>query len=201
MDYVTNEQLYNYFKSEIETLGQKEIDELRGEMKDLKEEEIRKITTRLREKYQKRERYKLRELNTDHSTQINKINQKNHRLLMEKRQTLLEKIFDEVRKRLEAHVDTDAYMEQMIEKIKALYETFGKENVVFYIGEHDTRLKKAITEHFPDHDGIHAVSHITIGGYVAECEAKGLRADETLDTCLRDNRDWFYANADLFIRK
>lgn len=201
MDYVTNQQLYNYFKSEIETLGQKEIEKLRAEMKDLKEERLKKITASLREKYEKKERYRLRELNTDHSTQINKINQKNHRLLMEKRQNLLEKIFTAVEDRLYDYVKTDDYLGFMTEKIKKLNEMFGEEAVEFYIGDDDKKLHDAIKEFFPSNDGIHKTSDINIGGYIAECEAKGLRADETLDTCMSDNRDWFYANADLFIRE
>ena len=41
---------------------------------------------------------------------------------------------------------------------------------------------------------------ILLGGFRMECEEKGIVVDETFDTGIDEQKDWFYTNSGLFIK-
>ncbi|MGM0435867.1 MAG: V-type ATP synthase subunit E [Bacillota bacterium] len=200
MEYNTNQELYQYFTHEIERIGEQQIEALRKEMDEKKKSELKRISDNIERKTKKYLNRELKNLNTDFSSEINRIHTENHRKLMEKRENLLETIFDDVRKKLADFVKSDDYKTLLEKTVKETVDYLGTESLTFTVGEEDEGVKNVLKETLSSKYEVKTSKTITIGGFKVKSESKGLEIDRTLDKKLKDQRDWFHANSGLFIR-
>lgn len=200
MEYLSDEQLFQYFQKEINESKQKRINKLRKEIDGIKEKELKIIHQELDENIQHALRLELKELRTNHSFEINKINTENSRNLMKKRQELLQLVFDEVSQKLKKYLKSKEYEAKMKEKILGLENTFQHQEVQFQIGDNDTILENVIKSVYQGKNKIEKVDSIMHGGFIVSCLDKGIEIDETIDNRLLEKKEWFYENSNLFIK-
>ncbi len=200
MEYNTNQELYQYFTHEIERISEQQIEALRKEMDEKKRSELKRITDNIERKTRKYLNRELKSLNTDFSSEINHIHTENHRKLMEKRENLLENIFSEVKDKLEKFVKSNKYDTLLKKMLKETVEYLDTDSLTFITSEKDDTIKKVLKDTVSVDYEIKTSKDIAIGGFKAKSDALGLEVDRTLDKKLRDQRDWFHANSNLFIR-
>ena len=200
MEYNTNQELYQYFTHEIERIGEQQIEALRKEMDEKKKSELKRITDNIERRTRKYLNRELKNLNTDFSSEINRIHTENHRKLMEKRENLLETVFQDVRKKLVDFVKSDAYVSLLEKTLKETVDYLEVEPVTFVVCEDDDVIKDVIEDTLSIDYEIKTSQAITIGGFKAKSVEKGLEIDRTIDKKIKEQRDWFHANSGLFIR-
>ena len=76
----------------------------------------------------------------------------------------------------------------------------GYEQVVFYVADRDQAVLKDICEAYGKPCEGKCDADILLGGFRMECEEKGIVVDETFDTGIDEQKDWFYTNSGLFIK-
>jgi len=118
------------------------------------------------------------------------------RELFGEREAIAEEVFAEARQKLKDFVSSDGYKSFLERSAKEIYDLFGDEFCVLYIAPSDEKYGETLSIILP-HAEIEADSRITIGGVRAYCKKLGLTADDTLDTRLDDQKDWFIANSGL----
>lgn len=200
MEYRSNQDLYNYFTHEIDRIGEQQIEALRKEMDEKKRREMKRINDEIEQRNHKYLDRQLRSLNTDFSSEINRIYTDNHRKLMDKRKGLLQAVFKAAEDKLEAFVESDEYRSLMKKRIQKTIEFLDASDIVFFIKEDDTVIPDIIQK---DHDGAYETEKtqdIRFGGFKARSPEKGLETDETFNRKLEEQKEWFYANSNLFIR-
>jgi vacuolar-type H+-ATPase subunit E/Vma4 len=200
MEYNTNQELYQYFTQEIERIGEQQIEALRKEMDEKKRSELKKIQENIDRKTKKFLNRELKALNTDFSSEINQIHTENNRKLIEKRENLLESIFTEVKEKLEVFVKSDDYKAWLEESIKESVDYLDTEPLTFSVKDNDDVIKTVLKNAVSIKYDLNASKNISIGGFKVKSDSKGLEIDRTFDKKLKDRRDWFYANSNLFIR-
>ncbi len=200
MEYNNYEKLLDFFKKEINQIGSEKIKELENEISEIKDREIGKIRSDIEENVNRYKMFELKSVNTDHSSEINKINNKNHRLLMQKRQELIDSIFNDVIKKINKYVKTDDYYQLMEEKLLKSLKILKTDDIVFKYKKDDKLLKKILSENgFKDKTTI-ASTDILIGGFIASSVKRRIEINETLDVRLEEKKQWFFENSNLFIR-
>jgi V/A-type H+-transporting ATPase subunit E len=200
MEYNTNQELYQYFTHEIERIGEQQIEALRKEMDEKKKSELKRITENIERKTRKYLNRELKNLNTDFSSEINRIHTENHRKLMEKREDLLETVFESVKERLSDFVKSDAYKMLLEKTVKETVAYLDTDGLTFMVRDNDDSIKSVLENTLSIKYEVKPSKDIIIGGFKVKSQSKGLEIDRTIDKKLRDQRDWFHANSGLFIR-
>ncbi len=200
MDYYTNEQLYRYFENEIKTSAARQSEALRKEIADLKDKELKKIQKDLQESIDNATRLEMKELQVDHSYEINKIVMESSRKLMKLRQQLLEEVFTEAETKLRDFVASEEYAKLMEKKLSDILEKFSKCSVVFSVKPGDQALTEMLKRNYHHEYFLEYDPEIKIGGFSVFCAKLGVEIDETIDHRLKDQKEWFYANSNLFVK-
>ncbi|MBU1020925.1 MAG: V-type ATP synthase subunit E [Firmicutes bacterium] len=201
MDYNSNDILLDFFKREIDHLGSLKIKNLENEIKTIKMREMGKIKQEIEESINRYKVIELRSINTDHSSEINKINNKNRRLLMLERQELIDSIFNEAIQKISDYVKTDSYRLLMQKKLKKALDILDSDDTIITYGKEDELIVELLSVNgFKDQTAV-ASSDIHIGGFIASSVKKRIEINETLDVRLEERKQWFFENSNLFIRE
>lgn len=130
---------------------------------------------------------------------ITELSAKEHALRMRqftKRQEICDEVFAKAKQKLidfTGSADYEAYLKKSAEEIK---EMFGNTTVSVSLSEKDMRCVDTVRAILPDAD-FKADNSIRIGGLKAYSRGDGILADNTLDTKLEDQREWFIENSGL----
>ncbi len=118
------------------------------------------------------------------------------RELYGERQRIADEVFAAAESKLKSFTRQDDYRAFISKSCESISELFGAQACVVRIAPSDAHLREEIASLLP-HAEIVTDPHILLGGISAYCEAKGITADDTLDTRLNDQRAWFYEHCGL----
>lgn len=121
------------------------------------------------------------------------------RELFLERVKMTEEIFDLAQKKLSDYAQTPEYRQKLIKSAEEIAAFFEGEPCVLYLNERDTGLKDKLLPLFSADAELKADPQIKIGGIRGYCRSKSIVADETLDTKLQQQREWFTQNASLSV--
>lgn len=200
MPYFQND-VYLYFKKEIEEAANQKINDLEKEIKEIKDKGLKKIEDDVKESIDRVVDTELNEINVDFSASMNRIKTNTHQTIIKKKQELLDSIIQEVQKKCQAFVKTEQYKTSMVNTIKKINESFCGEDFLFKIKTDDKVLEEIIKKEFVKKCKIEKVDTITIGGFIGICDAKGILTDQTIDYQLEDARVRFFEKSKLAIKK
>lgn len=190
--------LEEYFKDEIKRVSNIEIEQIEDEISEIRSMSIQSMEQDALHIARIQLEQEMRELTSEHAIQLSKTHEETNRKLMKKRRELSDSIFQEAVQQIKDFTQGKEYGDYLVDKARALADgTYG--HVVFYVGKRDEAFLSAICKAYGDCDGA-MDPDIRIGGLRMECEDKGLVVDETFDTGIDEQRDWFYTNSGLFIK-
>ncbi len=122
--------------------------------------------------------------------------QDSKRELFIKRQEIVEEVFEKATKKLVDFTKTDEYKEYMIKSAKEIAQQFADNGCVVYVKADDMAFAQDIKGIISNCE-IVADEKITIGGIKGYCEKLSVIADNTLDSKLSYQREWFVENSEL----
>lgn len=200
MAYYNEDQLYRYFDKAINNEADKKISTLRKEIDYLYAKEMKKIKDNLMVKKNLQLNKNLRELQIEYQDQINKIGVGFDEKLIKERSFMINIVFQSVLLELGDFIQTKAYDDLMEKRIIEINKFVKDKKVIFNISEIDQRIAKIIEKTMKTPYEIQVGNNIRIGGFIAEIPSDKVEIDETLDSKLKERKEWFYKNSKLFIR-
>lgn len=114
------------------------------------------------------------------------------RQLLEKRQKIVDEVFQRTSDKLIEFTKTDRYadfLKKSAEQVSKVLQ--GQQETVIYLKPDDEKYEEMIRGAFHSPCSFQPLDSIRIGGIRARNESLGLFADETLDTLLENQHDWF----------
>lgn len=118
------------------------------------------------------------------------------RQLYAERSDIEEKVFAEARKRLTEFSKSEDYLPFIKKSAKGIKELFGDSACTVFLAPFDEGLKQTILDDLPNAT-FEIDRRITIGGIRAYCREMGVTADDTLDSRLEAQKQWFIENSGL----
>ncbi|HOP57270.1 MAG TPA: V-type ATP synthase subunit E [Bacillota bacterium] len=197
MDYYTNDQLYKYFEDEIIMNAGKQMKALKAEIDDLKKKALEKIKSDLSESSQTELAAKIRDMETDHSQELNRISYDYSHKLMQKRQEYMDQIFAVAKTKLQDFANGPEYTKMMKSNLVGIYTKLSGGKIDFRIRKGDENLAGIIKDTCKEQNTVSEDPAIKIGGFVALSEKHALQIDETIDSALESRKEWFYSRASL----
>ncbi len=204
----------NFLKA-IEKYAEEQRNKIRFESESFKKQELEKAESEgLREAYTLIQR-EMAAIRTEISSQLSRDEMASRKKIFEKRNKMTENVFEKVTQKLVEFTKTADYEKLMLESVKKIAQTLKADDVIFFVKESDLKLadkiKAAYTAErlkdkkladkiksaFSPSCEVKSSKEIKIGGITGRSASLGLIADETLDTKLDGQREWFYQNSGL----
>jgi len=186
----------NFLKA-IEKYAAEQRSKLESEAEEFKEKEINKAEEDgLKEAYVLLQR-KMSAINTSIARELSKAENESRKSTFVKRQEIEDKVFDRAKEKLIEFAKTDKYTEKLLESVKKISRKLTADDVVLYVNQRDMKLKNKIISAFGKKCDVQSSDEIKIGGITGISREMGLLADETLDTRLSQQREWFCENSGL----
>ncbi len=121
------------------------------------------------------------------------------RELLAKRQKISDEVFDHTKKELCEFTQSGEYSTLLQKSATKLKNTFDKPGTVICVKNSDQKYEDQIKAAFGGDCTIKLDSTIQIGGVRAYNSEMGIMADETLDSLLEDQREWFEENSGMAV--
>ena len=172
---------------------------LAGEVKQLKTERLKEAEAKAKQDSERMKREKLAEARSRQAAAIASQTQTGQKELFVARSEMTEEVFRLAAEKLAAYTKTGAYRQKLAESAREIAKLFAGKDCVIYVNERDLDAAQEFKALFGENSEVKADKAILLGGVKAYCESMGIIADETLDSKLSAQREWFVENAALSV--
>lgn len=187
------------FLRAIKKYADRQRKHMREEVEQLKEIKLSEAEKKAKLDSKKLISDKLEAKRNEETSRLAKLTQDGQRKLFEKRAEMTEKIFETAAQRLVKYSESSEYKEMLLKNAKEIASVFKDQDCVVYVNEKDMSMQAEIKAVFAGKAEIEADKGIKIGGLKGYCEAMSIVADETLDSKLEAQREWFIENSGLSV--
>ena len=119
--------------------------------------------------------------------------------LTDKRGAITDEVFGDAREKLTAFTESDGYADFLKKSAVGFAAVFPQGDVTVYLRPGDMRFADDITKAFVRDCKVESSDEITIGGCRAGVVGGSTVADDTLDTRLEAQREWFLENSGMSV--
>lgn len=187
----------NNFLMAIEKYANEQRNQIKLESENFKKAELAKAEEEgLKEAYNLIQR-EMANIRAQISSELSREEMASKVKLFEKRNKIADEVFAKVSDKLIAFTKTDDYVKMLEESVKKIAEYINADDTVFYVKKDDIKYTDNIKSAFGGSCTVIESKSIKLGGVTGRSSKLGLIADETLDTKLEGQREWFYKNSDL----
>lgn len=119
--------------------------------------------------------------------------------LTDKRGAITDEVFGDAREKLVAFTESDGYADFLKKSAAGFAAVFPQGDVIVYVRPGDMRFADDIKNAFGRDCKVESSDEITIGGCRAGVAGGSTVADDTLDTRLEAQREWFLENSGMSV--
>lgn len=187
------------FVQAITEYAQEQSEKIHKEVEDFKSERLQQAEKEvLADTYQliQKERDGLR---SDLSREISRRDMAARKKLLSRRQEMTASIFEDAVEQLNAFTASPAYAEKLKKSLAEMAAILPAEGTVYYLAEKDAALLDVLSPCCPAGSRLETADDIRIGGLRGENAATGMIADDTLDTRLELQHEWFTKHSGLTV--
>lgn len=192
-------KLEQYFEEEIHRVSNIEIEQIESEIGQIRARAIENLESDAQREAGMAKEQEIKELQSEFAILLSKTREETNRKLMGKREELTDAVFTAASEKIRAFTESKEYAQFLKQKAGALAK-YSYEHVTLYLRKEDESYLKAIMDAYGNSCEGKIDPSIQLGGLRLECDAKGIVIDETFDTALEEQKDWFYTNSGLFIK-
>lgn len=187
------------FLNAIKKYADEQRNAMRIEVEQLKEEKLREAEQKAKYDSEKLIKDRLEEKKNEETSKLAKMTQDGQKKLFLKRAEMTDNIFKKAEEKLIEYTKTPEYSEKLVQSAKNISALFGAESCVLYINERDIAFADKIKALFSGETEVLSDNSVKIGGIKGFCKAMSIVADETLDSKLSAQKDWFIENSGLSV--
>lgn len=181
----------DYAREQSEEI-QREVDRFRTERLGTVEQEVLKESQRLTQKEQDELRRSISRERSEHESAARSD-------LFETRREMENRIFERARQKLLDMTATADYADRLKASLTEMANRLPAEGTVYRLAERDMIHEDTLKAVLPAGSLLEPSQDIQIGGIRAENLGVGILLDDTWDTCLAEQREWFAAHSGLSI--
>lgn len=172
---------------------------LQTEVKQLKSERLKEAEEKAQRDSERLIKEKLHEKRNQQMAILAKKTQEGQRQLFIERAAMTENIFKHAAEKLTEYTASDAYARKLRQSAQEIAALFDGKDCVLYVNERDFSAAGKLKSLFDGNVDIETDKTIKIGGIKGYCADMGIIADNTLDSKLESQREWFIENATLSV--
>lgn len=194
------DQVFLYIKDEIEKISSAEEKEILDEAKAIEQEAYNQLRGEAEIDAKHQLDKELAEISSKASIEASAQLEERLKKLVEKREEYVNTIFTEVKNKLVEFVNGKDYKDYLLTHVKAVSDEYQMTDCVLCVRKDDLKyaddLKKAYALPIEVEEG----QQIQLGGFIIENKTTNVVVDESLDSNLEAQKDWFYKTSGLMIK-
>ena len=193
------DQVFLYIKDEIEKISSAEEKEILDEAKAIEQEAYNQLRGEAEIDAKHQLDKELAEISSKASIEASAQLEERLKKLVEKREEYVQTIFTEVKNKLVEFVNGKDYKDYLLAHVKAVSDEYQMTDCVLYVRKDDLKYAddlKAYALPIEVEEG----QQIQLGGFIIENKATNVVVDESLDSNLEAQKDWFYKTSGLMIK-
>lgn len=172
---------------------------MEGEVRQLKSERLKEAEEKAKRDSERMKKDKLIETHNRQTAMLASKTQEGQRQLFIERAAMTKEVFDLAKEKLNEYTKTAEYSEKLKNSAKEIAEFFDGKDCVLFLNERDIKAADDLKSFFGGSVDVKEDKTIKIGGLKGYCKSMGIIADETLDTKLEVQKEWFVENAELSV--
>jgi V/A-type H+-transporting ATPase subunit E len=194
----SNEKTNNFLEA-INQYAEEQRNKIQAEVELFKQQELEKAETEsLTDAYHLIQK-EMADMRLAISSEVSRKSMESRRQLLAKRQSIMDTIFQKAAQRLIDYTKTEQYPALLESYAKKLAGVLNAPGSVLYVCATDMQYEELIKKSFGRECTIRAAGDIRLGGIRGANAAMGLVADETLDSKLDEQREWFTENCGMAV--
>lgn len=194
------EQVFLYMKEEIERLASLEEEKILAEAKRLEEEAYNQIKAEAKKDAEELLSRELAEISSNASVEASFSQEEKTKRLVEKRDEYVANIFSEAKDKLVAFVNSKDYQAYLVKHMEEIGKQYQMDNSTLLLRKDDLKFKDELIKAYGIALDVEVNDKIEIGGFIIENKATSVVVDESLDSALLNQKDWFYKTSGLMIK-
>lgn len=194
------EQVFLYMKEEIERLASLEEKKILAEAKELEEEAYRQIKAEAKKDADALLAKELVEISSNASVEASLSQEEKTKKLVETREDYVAKIFEEAKDKLIEFVNSDDYKSYLIKHMEKISSLYQMDDSILKLRQNDIKYTDDLVKAYGIDLAVEVSDEIKIGGFIIENKATNVVVDESLDTALENQKEWFYKTSGLMIK-
>ena len=194
------EEVVRYIKDEISKQAEAECKVILSEADELKATSLKELHKDVEKDAKMQLDLELAEIQSNASIAISRSNVDRTKKLIAKRDEYTASVFQLAKSKLDEFVMSHEYESFMNDKASKLGQINTTDQGVFYLREADNKLAEGVKKAYGKDCRIEISKKIIIGGFIYENTTKKTIADETLDTALENQKEWFANHSGLIIQ-
>ncbi|WP_303194148.1 V-type ATP synthase subunit E [Thomasclavelia spiroformis] len=194
------EQVFLYMKEEIERLASLEEEKILAEAKELEAEAYQQIKAEAKKDADALLAKELVEISSNASVEASLSQEEKTKKLVETREAYVTKIFKEAKNRLNEFVNSDGYKMYLIKHMEKISSLYQMSDSILKLRQNDTKYADDLVKAYGIDLTVEVSDEIKIGGFIIENKATNVVVDESLDTALENQKEWFYKTSGLMIK-
>lgn len=193
------EQVFLYMKDEITAQASKEEAKILEEVKNLEQLANEQMEEEAKKDAALQMNQELSEISSIAAAEISQSHSERIKKLIEKRDGYVANVFSEAKAKLVEFTKSKEYVDFMLGKAKKV-GAYHLTKSMMYVKPQDLELKDQLVKAYGSEIEIVASDSLEIGGLIVENSESKLVVDESLDTALENQKDWFAKNSGLIIK-
>ena len=194
------EQVFLYMKEEIERLASLEEEKILAEAKELEAEAYQQIKAEAKKDADALLAKELVEISSNASVEASLSQEEKTKKLVETREAYVTKIFKEAKNRLNEFVNSEGYKMYLIKHMEKISSLYQMSDSILKLRQNDTKYADDLVKAYGIDLTVEVRDEIKIGGFIIENKATNVVVDESLDTALENQKEWFYKTSGLMIK-
>lgn len=198
MPNIKNDNSSNFLNA-LHKYAKEQQEKINTELEEYKQREIEKAESEVLADAYILIQKETAEMQNGFASKISNFEVSEKRNLLKKRQKIVDEVFEEAKKRLIEITKSNEYPVLIKSYAKKIASVLTKKDTVIYIKEEDSSLKESITSVFEEKCSVKFSDKIRIGGIYGYNLKMGMLVDETLDSKLESQREWFADNCGMYL--
>lgn len=194
-----NEEKVSKFVQAITAYAEEQRDKTLREIESFKEERMQKAEQDvLSDAYQMIQKETL-QIRADSVREMSRRDLDARKKVLSRRQAIMDEVFARAVEKLRAYAATPAYTDYLLKLLADMAAVLPAEGTVYAVSEADKGCAEALASRCPAGSRVETAADIRIGGLRGVNSHSGQIIDNTLDSRLESQRDWFTATSGLTI--
>lgn len=187
------------FQEAIFDYARLQSNQILQEVKQKQEEELQAARAAIEEEIKEYTRVQLEKANSRISREIAHREQDKKQEILKSRQEITDSVFIEAAKRLQAFTQSQEYLPFLQKLAQGARSAFDAQDVVFLYKKGDEIHQDEIMKAFGRPCSFQEDDSIRVGGLRIKSASLGIVADQSLDSMLADQQEWFALHSDLSV--
>lgn len=194
------EQVFLYIRDEIEKIADQEEKQILEEAKALEKEAYAQMEAEAKKDAKRQLEKELAAISSKASIDAAANLEQRTKKLVEKRDELVKNIFEQAKNKLIAFVESDEYKDYLINHIQKIGQEYQMTGCILNLRKEDMKYQKELVKAYGFDIEVKDNNQIHLGGFIIENPVTHVVCDETLETALENQKDWFYKTSGLMIK-